>query len=396
MPRALFPHDEPARLAALHALEILDTPQEQGFDDIVILASQICNVPIALVSLVDGERQWFKAKIGLEANETHRDYAFCSHAILGDEMMVVPDAPADARFVDNPLVTGAPNVRFYAGAPVHGPDGAKLGTLCIIDDKPRELTPAARTALLALKRQVECLIRLRQSQLLLAKANGALVELQHNKDALVQYVVHDMNTALQSVVVNAQALAVKPPAAEEVKNVAREIGAAGDTLRRLVFDMMDLSRHERGGQLTVVRRMVPLDHVLQQAARLFAKRLEDAGVTLRVPATALCLDTDPDLLSRVLENLVDNAVRHAPSGTEIVVSAARTSTETIVTVCDDGPGIPADRRLSVFQLYDAAKRPKADSRGIGLAFCRVATEALGGRIWVEPNGAQGSRFCIAI
>jgi GAF domain-containing protein len=134
-----LPDNEAERLAALYALLILDTPPEQRFDKIVAFAASEFDVPIALISLIDRERQWFKANVGLPACETARDISFCGHAILQPEVMVVPDALLDERFADNPLVTGETGIRFYAGAPLILPSGAALGTLCLIDRRPRTL-----------------------------------------------------------------------------------------------------------------------------------------------------------------------------------------------------------------------------------------------------------------
>src|SRR5689334_22617154 len=125
------PRDEESRLTALHDLQVLDSGPEADFDDIVALASDLCGAPISLVSLVDADRQWFKAKIGLELDETHRDVSFCAHAILGSDLMIVPDASADERFADHPFVQATPGVRFYAGAPLRTGAGSALGTLCV-------------------------------------------------------------------------------------------------------------------------------------------------------------------------------------------------------------------------------------------------------------------------
>lgn len=133
------PPNEEARLASLHGLRVLDTPPEERFDRLTRLARRLFEVPIALVSFVDGERQWFKARIGLDADETPREHSFCAHAILSDDVFIVPNAHLDERFLDNPLVTEAPHIRFYAGKPVRAPDGARVGTLCIIDSEPRTL-----------------------------------------------------------------------------------------------------------------------------------------------------------------------------------------------------------------------------------------------------------------
>lgn len=136
-----LPIDETQRLMSLHALHILDTPNENRYDRITRMARRLFDVDICLISLVDTNRQWFKSKVGLDACETERDISFCGHAILHDEVFVINDAATDNRFYDNPLVTGAPNVRFYAGYPIKSPTGHRIGTLCIIDSKPRKLSP---------------------------------------------------------------------------------------------------------------------------------------------------------------------------------------------------------------------------------------------------------------
>jgi len=155
MQPAAIPADEPARLQALRDLMVLDTPPEERFDRVVRFAAEQLDMPMALVSLVDGERQWFKSRIGLAQAETSRDIAFCSHAILQEETFVVEDALLDPRFADNPLVTDGPRVRFYAGAPLSAPGGERVGTLCVLDRQPRQLGAVEKAVLEALRTLVE-------------------------------------------------------------------------------------------------------------------------------------------------------------------------------------------------------------------------------------------------
>jgi two-component system, sensor histidine kinase len=164
---------EEKRLRALQALSILDTDEEKEFQDIVEIASEVCDTPISLISLVDGQRQWFKARVGLKANETHRDLALCAHAIHGRDLFEIPDADADPRFSDNPLVTGAPFVKFYAGFPIYS-ENMPIGTVCVIDNRSRKLSERQRHILERLSRQVARLLELRLKNQALERVNSDL------------------------------------------------------------------------------------------------------------------------------------------------------------------------------------------------------------------------------
>src|SRR4029453_6024591 len=190
--------DETARLAALRRYRILDTEPEQAFDDLTLLAAQICGTPIAPVTLLDRDRQWFKSRLGTSATETARSIAFCAHTIQQDDVFVIPDTLADERFRENPLVVGEPWVRFYVGAPLVTHDGHALGGLCVLDRVPRTLTPEQQAALEALSRQAV-----------------AQLELRPNVDEL------------------AQALRERDQGEEAQRRLVEELGAALESTRRL-------------------------------------------------------------------------------------------------------------------------------------------------------------------
>jgi len=169
---APIPRNESKRLKVLWQYEVLDTVPEEVFDDLTELAARICEAPIALISLVDEKRQWFKSKVGVSVSETSRDLSFCAYAITQSDLFIVPDATRDQRFANNPLVTSDPKIRFYAGAPLITPDGHALGTLCVIDKVPRELRLEQKQALRILARHVVSQLELRRRSCELVDIRG--------------------------------------------------------------------------------------------------------------------------------------------------------------------------------------------------------------------------------
>ena len=174
--------NEAARVEALHKYAILDTEPEQAFDDFVLLASFICKTPIALISLVDEDRQWFKSKVGVSLSETSRDIAFCATAIQQPDILVVPDTLNDDRFRNNPLVVSEPNVRFYAGAPLIDEDGHALGTICVLDRVPRKFLPDQQATLKALSRLVLAQLEFRRNLMLLKEALVDRTKEEHERE----------------------------------------------------------------------------------------------------------------------------------------------------------------------------------------------------------------------
>jgi GAF domain-containing protein len=180
------PSIEASRIAALNRYAILDTEPEQSFDDLVTLAAHICKTPMAMLSLVDEHRQWFKSKVGVQVCETPREVSICTYAIQQDDLFIVPDTRQDPRFRDNPLVVGEPRVRFYAGAPLINEDGFALGTLCVVDREPRELDEDQKNALLSLRRLALAQMELRQNLRLLKDALNDRTKEEHARELEVR------------------------------------------------------------------------------------------------------------------------------------------------------------------------------------------------------------------
>ncbi len=406
---APLPPNEAERLSALAAHDILDTLPEQGFDDLTRLASHLCGAPIALVSLVDAQRQWFKSRVGLEAEETHRDVAFCAHAILDEGLLVVPDAFQDERFHDNPLVTGEPHVRFYAGAPLRTEGGLALGTLCVVDHVPRRLTEGQLEALRALGRQVEAQLqlrlRLREAERREAESRSqrdALARVRQQKDALLHAVMRDFQTPLSGIQSSASYALSRALEPEQVRVAAREIREAAEGLRRTVANLLDASNEE----LPLVPRMTEFDvtALLGEVARDFALRIQGSHrhFTQVTRVSEPLVQADRELLRRTLENLLDNSFRFTALGSgRVSLEASQPEPGLLeVRVRDEGPGVPAAARAHVFETHvpegvPTAARARA-SNSVGLSFCRRAVQAHGGWLWVEDNRPRGTCFCLRL
>ena len=173
---------EAARVAALDRYAILDTEPEQSFDDLVQLAAYVCKTPMAMLSLLDDRRQWYKSKVGVEIRETPRSTSICAHAIQQGDLFIVPDALADSRFRDSPLVTGEPHIRFYAGMPLINEDGFALGTICVVDREPRVLDEDQKNALKSLGRLALAQMELRMNLQLLKEALNDRTQEEHARE----------------------------------------------------------------------------------------------------------------------------------------------------------------------------------------------------------------------
>ena len=382
-----LPVNEAGRLAALDSYGILDTAPEQAYDDFTQLAASICGVPIALISLIDKDRQWFKSKIGLEPPETPREQAFCAHAIVDNQLLVVPDASHDRRFEDNPLVTGVPNIRFYAGAPLVTASGHGLGTLCVIDRIPRELTGEQLAALQALSRRLMAQLELRRALVLLTEAERA-------KKVFVANVSHELRTPLTSI---RGALALVLDGETGVDDSRELLSAAHRSANRLlalVNDLLDLER-VGSGERTINKRACDLAAAMERAAETVRPIAADAGVAITLTPGEVQLHADPDRLTQVVVNLLANAVRFSPRGGTVTVGVARAAGRVRVTIDDQGPGVPEAFREAIFQPFkqvEGSAAHKKGGTGLGLAISQAIVAEHGGTLQVGDAPGGGARF----
>ncbi len=384
---------EESRLEALRRYRILDTTPEEAFDDLVHTAALVCRTPISLLSLVDQARQWFKAKVGIEEPELPRESAFCAHAILGADVLVVPDTHADERFRSNPLVLGAPGIRFYAGAPLVTPEGFGLGTLCVIDRVPRSIGPEEIRALRALAREV--MVHLEHRRILLE-----VTEFASELEAFSSTVAHDLRAPLRAMrgigEIVREDYSEKPLVGEGLSLLNRLTDAAGkmDALIEGLLAYSRLSPQE------IVLEPVALGPLLDKVLEDLAPELASRHATIEVSSDLPVVRAHRLTLGQALVNLVSNAIKFVTPGTppRVKVSATSENGRVLLVVVDNGIGIAPELQARLFKPFSRLPEAAAayPGTGFGLAIVRKAIERMNGKVGVDSEPGKGSRFWVEL
>ncbi|HWH36956.1 MAG TPA: ATP-binding protein [Candidatus Limnocylindrales bacterium] len=388
---SIIPADEPARLAAIRRYDILDTPPDGAFDRITALAARVLNAPIAIVSIVDHDRIWFKSHHGVEVEQIGRDPGLCASAILQDGPWIINDAPRDPRALANPLVAGDFGLKFYAGVPLRTSDGHNLGTLCILDFEPRELSADATATLEDLAEMVVDELELRlASRLAIAEAR----EREYLKDALMGMLSHELRTPVTTIFGAAQLLSRKPTEAshDRMAELFPDIISESERLLRLIEDLLVLTRLEQGGTIKAAREPVLMQRLLSAIVEHESRRWPERSLRLDVQPNLPPVVGDQLYLEQVVRNLVSNALKYSATDKAVEISASAIDGEVEVRVRDRGIGLPSEGHDKLFGLMergDAAVR-HAPGAGIGLYVCRRLLDAMGGRIWLEPAPDVGT------
>lgn len=411
---------ETQRLAALQAYRILDTAPEEEYDDLVALAAQFCEAPMASITLVDETRQWFKARIGLSDPQTPRTVSFCSQAIAtGDnDLFVVNDARLDPRFSHYANVTGAPGIRFYAGAPLITPDGFALGTLCIIDRQPRTLTPEQSRALRVLRRHVVNALELRrlthrqsgyidqlqETQRALETARAEAVAATSAKSLFLATMTHEIRTPMNAVIGMTTLLRDS-----ELTGLQREcvdtIHASGSIMLTLVNDILDFSKIE-AGRLELALAPFAVADLIKSSINLLSGAAKNKGLALVTQLDAgLCAQVvgDETRLRQILVNLLANAVKFTARG-GITLSAHTTprpdgQLDLSISVTDTGIGIAPAQLARLFQVYSQAEASTSreyGGTGLGLAISQRLAALHGGRVEARSTPGEGSTFTLTV
>lgn len=384
---------ESARVEALRSYAVLDSPPEAAFDAVVRLAANVCETPVALISLVDEARQWFKARLGWDRAEVPREIAFCAHAIEGDELCLVPDARADRRFFQNPLVIGEPYIRFYAGMPLITSDGFALGTLCVIDHEPRPALSSRQSKCLALlAKEVVTQLELRRALRQSNEGNMALHEINSELEAFSAAVAHDMRAPLRHI--DAFASMLREHTTDDIMT-QRWIDGIQSACNKAEITINSLLLLSRAGTSELHNERVDLTAMAHELVRALQSTNAQRHVDV-VIQSGMFARADRSLLRLILDNLLSNAWKFTSQRTLARIEFGSQQLDDGTQeyfVRDNGAG------LDVAQLA-LPPRPFArqhcyevfEGVGLGLTIVYRALHRLGGNLRVEGQRNVGATF----
>ena len=397
MKSAIRPKNEEERLKALSEYKILDTLPEEDYDALAKLASSICGTPISLISLIDEKRQWFKSNHGLDARQTPRELAFCAHSILKpNELFIINDATKDERFFDNPLTTNDPNVIFYAGAPLNTSDGYTLGTLCVIDDKPKELTENQKNSLQLLAKQVVSLLELRKKNYELNVVNSRVTKLNEQLNNFAYRLTHDLKSPVSGVNFLVDVLKVdhinlfEGTEAEEFVNLISNRMVYMSTLIDEILEYTKLNTENIifenfnvGTMLESIRGNIDFEN------KIFLNP-HNLDVTINSSKIGFV---------QIFQNLISNSRKYSDEEiVELEIDFREDNDNYYFTYTDNGPGIDEQYWEKVFNMFETLENVNNENTGIGLATVKSIIKRLEGEIYIKDrkDGKKGVCFQLSI
>jgi signal transduction histidine kinase len=389
--KADIPVNENLRLADLYQYNILDTPAEEEFDHIVTLASRICNVPISLISLIDAERQWFKARLGMDAAETPRDTSFCSHGIVNGDLFMVPDAASDSRFADNPMVTGSRGIRFYAGVPLTTQAGNNLGMLCVKDTVPRNLTPDQQDALVMLGKQVV-------KQMELRLKNQELERITEAQRRIISIIAHDVRSPLASIVSLFQLYQNKVIDPDRFNNFLNVSSTQLHCTMALLENLVVWGNIQLQPQSLATGTISLHDVVEKVFTELTGQTNLKENCLINRVSESVTLTMDENILRFILRNLLTNANKFTEKGS-ITVEGFEVEKKVIIHITDTGIGMPAPMCERLFLSKEKFSRRGTQNEsgsGLGLVLIKEFVEKARGSIAVKSTEGKGSCFIIEL
>ncbi len=406
MQAAAIPHNEQLRLAELYNYDILNTQYEEDFDEVVQLASQICNVPISLISFIDADRQWFKAKTGFDTKETGRDVSFCAHAILDSELFVVEDAWKDNRFSDNPLVINDPSIRFYAGMPLISNNGFKLGTLCVIDRTPRQLNDEQLFAMKVLSKQVAKLFELRltnrenlELSIGLKSQKQRLEELNEVQNKVISIISHDIRSPLTSLKQVIDLKDMKVIDQRQVNNLMVTINTQINGTIDMLGNLVDWS--------SILIKKTEIEHQPINLYNLAAESLDSIVIAALLKNNILVntiankdlyVISDANILKFIFRNIIANANKFTANGT-ITIDVIATNETVLITIKDTGTGMSNEvlNKLFVTGKYNStAGTNNEKGNGLGLFLVKDFVDKIGSKLQITSVLGKGTSISFAL
>lgn len=391
-----FPALEDDRLCTLDALYILDTPEELRFDRLTRLAARSLDVPIALVSLIDSTRQWFKSRVGLDTTETPRSISFCGHAILQHALFVVPDAKEDERFADNPLVKGAPHIRFYAGCPLMAPNGHNLGTLCVIDTRPRQLDQDQLDVL----HDLAAIVTKELCAIELNKALALQRESEQTRNRFFASAVHELRTPMASILGFSELLLKRDFDEGMRRDLTERIFNQTGKLVRLVNQLLDLARTEASKESDFNIQDQNLNSIIEQTILSMLGLDGIWRVRMEIPTRPSIIPVDKQKFQQALTNILGNSLKYASDDSiiHIVVEKAPAHslhTHVVIRIKDAGIGMTPEQVARIFEhFYRANPSSAIPGTGLGMSIVKEIIEAHGGTIEVESQLGVGTEVVI--
>jgi len=392
------PDNEIERLSDLKSYHILDTLSETEYDNLTQIASEICNTPISLISLIDENRQWFKSAQGLDAKETPREYAFCGHAInKPDEVLIVEDSRKDDRFKDNPLVTDDPKVIFYAGVPLITEKGFPLGTLCVIDNEPKHLNKNQINSLSALSNQAMQLIELRKKTRLL---NETLANLEQRNEELHNFAftaAHDLKSPLNNISGLLEMFndSFASSVGKEGSVILEHIKDSTENLRNLISSLLKYSQNNK--LLKKDKTFIDVKKLEADIRSLFSNT---DGTMISFKSEIDELYANKTAIIQILINLISNSIKYNDKdSTQVEIGISENKDDYMFYVEDNGPGIDMEQRDKIFKIFTVLKSSDKFGKrgnGIGLATVKKLVLAFGGSIDIESKKGLGSKFIFNI
>ncbi|WP_040278571.1 sensor histidine kinase [Psychroserpens damuponensis] len=387
------PENELQRLDAVKSYNILDSLPESDYDNITKLIANICDVPISLITVLDENRNYFKSHYGIPFRDSPRDISFCGHAILQDDILIVPDARLDERFINNPLITDLDAI-FYAGMPLINPEGYQLGSLCVFDHKPRVLSTTQIEALRTLSKQVINLFELRKKNTVLEKAKQELEKRNSKLNSFASHVSHDLKSPLANIISLTDLL--RDDDANKLSKESIEYIKYIEESTKVLSDYIDgiLLHYKADDLLKSKREDVRLDELSEDIKQILISKTDE----LIFPNDLIVYNINKAALSQILINLVDNALKYNDKPNRLIeITYTSNLFKHKFSVRDNGIGIPKDKQEDIFEIFKTVKNDFGkSSTGIGLSTVKDLVEKLGGDISVESTEGVGSTFSFTL